>query len=67
MVIRNGEGREWGVRKWKSEIDRVVKHVKLSDWKNKIEQKSTLEWYGEKEAPIKDTVYGSECKELQMV
>ncbi|MPC20105.1 hypothetical protein E2C01_013037 [Portunus trituberculatus] len=45
IVIRNGEGREWDVRKWKSEIDKVMKHVGLSEWKNKMEQKSTLEWY----------------------
>ncbi|MPC34665.1 hypothetical protein E2C01_028062 [Portunus trituberculatus] len=52
MVVRNKEGREWDVRKWKSEIDKVVKHVGLSEWKNKMEQKSTLEWYREKEVPM---------------
>ena len=51
MIVRNGEGREWNVRKWRSEIDRVVKGVGLDDWRNRMEQKSTLEWYREKEAP----------------
>ena len=36
MVIRNGEGQEWDVRKWKSEIDRVAKHVGISEKKNKM-------------------------------
>ncbi|MPC72755.1 hypothetical protein E2C01_067068 [Portunus trituberculatus] len=49
MIITNREGREWDVRKWKSEIDRVVKHVGLSEWNNKMEQKSTLEWYRDHE------------------
>ena len=31
MVIRNGEGQEWDVRKWKSEIDKVIRHVGLSE------------------------------------
>ena len=42
------ESKKWDVREWKSEIDRVVKRVELSEWKNKLEQKSTLEWYREK-------------------
>ena len=48
MAIRNEEGLESNVRMWKNEIDRVVKHVGLSEWKNEMEQKSTLEWYREK-------------------
>ena len=48
IVTRGGRvGTEWDVRKWKSEIDRVVKVVGLSDWKSRMEQKSTLEWYTE--------------------
>lgn len=32
MVIRNGEGREWGVRKWKSEIDRGLVRCGGGGW-----------------------------------
>ena len=39
MMDRNREGLEWGVKKWKSEIDRAVKGVGLSKWKNEMERK----------------------------
>lgn len=45
MTVRNGEDLEWDVRKWKSEIDKMVKCMGLSKWKDRMEQKSTLEWY----------------------
>ena len=57
MIARNGEGREWDTRKWKSEIDRIVKQVGLNEWKNKMEHKSTLEWYREKVAPMYERWY----------
>ncbi|MPC92297.1 hypothetical protein E2C01_087377 [Portunus trituberculatus] len=66
-MVRNGEGLEWDVRRWKREIDERVKCMGLSEWRSKMEQKSTLEWYREEEAPIEGTVYGCECKELQVV
>ena len=49
---RSREGLGWEVRKWKSEIDRAVRYVGLSKWKNEMERKKTLEWYREKEAPM---------------
>lgn len=52
VMNRSREGLEWGVNRWKSEIDRTVKCVGLSKWKNEMERKSTMEWYREKEAPM---------------
>ena len=34
---------EWDVKKWKNEIDRVMKQVGLNRWKNDMEHKTTLE------------------------
>ena len=51
MMNRSREGLEWDERKWKSEIERAVKCVGLSKWKNELERKKSLEWYKEKEAP----------------
>ena len=50
-------GAEWDVRKWKSEIDREVKCMGINIWKNGMEQKSTMEWYKEKEAPMYERWY----------
>ena len=52
LLNRSREGLQWDVRKWKSEIDRAVKSVGLSKWKNEMGGKETLEWYREKEAPM---------------
>ena len=52
VMNRSREGLGWEVRKWKSEIDRAVRYVGLSKWKNEMERKKTLEWYREKEAPM---------------
>ena len=52
VMNRSREGLGWEVRKWKSEIDRTVRYVGLSKWKNEMERKKTLEWYREKEAPM---------------
>ena len=52
MLHRNGEGHEWDVRKWKNVIDKEVRQVGLSKWKNDMERKKTLEWFKEKEAPM---------------
>ena len=51
MVGGNREEQEWDVKKWKREIDRVVKGVGLNKWRNEMERKKTLEWYREKKAP----------------
>ena len=53
LMNRSREGLEWEGRKWKSEIDGEVRHVGLRNWKYKMEQKKTLEWYREKEAPMR--------------
>ncbi|MPC29225.1 hypothetical protein E2C01_022447 [Portunus trituberculatus] len=52
MFARNGVGLEWDVRKWKSEMDKMVKCMGPSEWRNKIQQKSTSEGYKGKEAPV---------------
>ena len=57
MINRNGEGSEWDVKKWKTEIDRVVKDVGLRKWRNEMEKKKTLEWYKEKKVPSYESLY----------
>ena len=52
VLSRSGEGLEWDGRKWKNEIDRVVKGAGLCKWKNGMEQKRTVEWFREKERPM---------------
>ena len=47
-MTRDREGLEWEWRKWKVEINREVKRVGLSKWKDETERKRTLEWYREK-------------------
>ena len=42
--------------KRKSETDRVLRHVGLNKWKNKMKQKNTLECNKEKEAPMYEKV-----------
>jgi len=45
MMLRNREGLEWDVKKWKKKISSMVKCMGLIKWRNDMEQKETLEWY----------------------
>ncbi|MPD02541.1 hypothetical protein E2C01_098130 [Portunus trituberculatus] len=40
MIVTNGEGLEWDVNG--SVMDKLVKCMGLSEWRNKMEQKSTF-------------------------
>lgn len=47
----NGEGMDWDEREWKKVIESCVKWEGLRRWRERMEQKSSLEWYKSKKAP----------------